>query len=359
MSQDSHPRKSILREPGKLGSKRALAPNKKFGKGRVHREELSQSARFMSVVVARQNSGKYHMRGPTKKDAPAKQHGIWRNIFASSRIRTKATFRTPVEAKVMPAPTSKRPAEREFVGDSGASTHMMSKKEISSEEMDTVKRSRNSTVVLTANGEVHTHEEAQVFVHDLNLFVTVQFFKETLAVLSLGKLCEDHGYSNEWVSGQKPRLTKGGKSIICETDNFVPPDVPGLSTNSESIPSSTSPQDSVRREAEMASRKLVRSPENPQQKKERIDKTNSDDPLADLPEWLEEFRENLVHTELPASAHSSRTSYESCNEIKDAQFLYSLPKNRNCDVCVRTKMTRLLAQDALAKLYFVQKNMVT
>ena len=43
-------------------------------------------------------------------------------------------------------------------------------------------------MVLTANGEVHTNEEAQVYVHDLNLFVTLQLFEETLAVLSRGKL---------------------------------------------------------------------------------------------------------------------------------------------------------------------------
>ena len=66
--------------------------------------------------------------------------------------------------------------------------------------MGTVKKSRTPTIVLTANGEVHIHEEAQVFVHDLNQFVTVQILEET-AVLSLGKLCEDHGYSCEWVSG--------------------------------------------------------------------------------------------------------------------------------------------------------------
>ena len=95
------------------------------------------------------------MRRPcTKEDAPAKQRGIWRKLCASSRIHT------PIEAKVMPAPTSTRPEEREFVVDSGASLHMMSKKELSSEEMDTVKKSRTPTVVLTANGEVYTHEEA-------------------------------------------------------------------------------------------------------------------------------------------------------------------------------------------------------
>ena len=37
--------------------------------------------------------------------------------------------------------------------------HTMSKRELSSEVMGTVKRSRNPTVVLTANGEVQTYEE--------------------------------------------------------------------------------------------------------------------------------------------------------------------------------------------------------
>ena len=63
----------------------------------------------------------------------------------------------------MSAPVaSKRPEEKEFVVDSGASMHIMSKKELSSEEMGTGKRSRNPIAVLTADGEVHTHEEAQV-----------------------------------------------------------------------------------------------------------------------------------------------------------------------------------------------------
>ena len=75
--------------------------------------------------------------------------------------------------------------------------HMLSKKDFSGDGLDTLRRSRNPTVVLAANGEVHTNEEAQENVHDLNLFVTGQLLEETLAVLSLGKLCEDHGYSEE------------------------------------------------------------------------------------------------------------------------------------------------------------------
>ena len=110
------------------------------------------------------------MRRPcTRKDAPAKQRGIWRKTFNKLKNSDKTTFYTPIEAKVMSAPSSTRPEEREFVVDPGASMHMMSKKKESrSGEMDTVKRSRTPTVVLTANGEVQTHEEAQVFVHDLS-----------------------------------------------------------------------------------------------------------------------------------------------------------------------------------------------
>ena len=56
--------------------------------------------------------------------------------------------------------------------------------------------------VVTANGEVQTSEEAQVFVHDLELFVTVQILEDTPAVLSLCKVCEEHGYTYAWASGQ-------------------------------------------------------------------------------------------------------------------------------------------------------------
>ena len=65
---------------------------------------------------------------------------------------------------------------------------------------------QDPTTVVTANGEVQTKEEAQVFVHDLDIFVTVQILDDTPAVLSLGKLCEEHGCSYEWASGQKPHL---------------------------------------------------------------------------------------------------------------------------------------------------------
>ena len=62
----------------------------------------------------------------------------------------------------------------------------------------------NATTVVTANGEVQTNEEAQVYVHDLDLFVTVQILDDTPAVPSLGEALRRYGFFYEWSSGQQP-----------------------------------------------------------------------------------------------------------------------------------------------------------
>ena len=74
--------------------------------------------------------------------------------------------------------------------------------------MDTLTKSCSPTIVITANGEVQTHEEATVCVKELDIFLTMKVLEDTPAVLSLGKLCDEHGYSYEWINGQKPHLKK-------------------------------------------------------------------------------------------------------------------------------------------------------
>ena len=106
--------------------------------------------------------------------------------------------------------------------------HMISKKDLSDAEMDTLTKSCSPTIVRTANGEVQTHEEATVYVKELDIFLTMKVLDNTPAVLSLGKLCDENGYSYEWINGQKPHLIKNGIRIQCNTENFVPVVVPGL-----------------------------------------------------------------------------------------------------------------------------------
>ena len=76
--------------------------------------------------------------------------------------------------------------------------------------MDTLTKSCSPTKVITANGEVQTHEEAIVYVKELDLFLTMKVLDNTPAVLSLGKVCNETGYSYEWINGQKHISLKTG-----------------------------------------------------------------------------------------------------------------------------------------------------
>ena len=79
-----------------------------------------------------------------------------------------------------------------------------------------------------------------MYVKELDIFLTMKVLENTPAVLSLGNLCDENGYSYEWINGQKPHLIKNGIRIPCNTENFVPVVVPGLSNSSSRSDSSTS-----------------------------------------------------------------------------------------------------------------------
>ena len=159
-------------------------------------------------------------------------------------------------------------------------------------------------------------------------------------------------YSDEWASGQKPHLTKQGQRILCKTENFAPLVVPGLSSSSGTSSSSTSPpQDSSSTSSSPATDRSDEpvtgnwretNPITPIQNKKR--NGNQDlDRLRDLPERLEEFTDNPEDTEVPAPANISQDSNAE-RPAKVASRKHSiythLPKDRNCEACLRTKMTR-------------------
>ena len=153
--------------------------------------------------------------------------------------KDKAAFYFLAEEWVLPAASKKEPEEREFVVDSGATMHMVSKKDLNPAELETMRTSRSPTTVMTANGEVQTREEATVYVKQLDVCVKVMLLEETPAMLSLVKLCEGHGDTYHWTSGQKPHLIRNGKRIGGDISNYVPFVVPGLSANSSTSLSRT------------------------------------------------------------------------------------------------------------------------
>ena len=152
--------------------------------------------------------------------------------------------------------------------------HMISKKDLSKAEMDTLTKSCSSTIVITANGEVQTQEEAIVYVKELDMFLTMKVLDNTPAVLSLGKLCDENGYSYEWINGQKPHLIKNGIRIICNTENFVPIVVPGLSSSSSG--SSSTSRTPMKQESHSSSSSLSSPTVGEISVREREDVPNSD-----------------------------------------------------------------------------------
>ena len=79
-----------------------------------------------------------------------------------------------------------------------------------------------------------------MYVKQLDLFVKVMLLEETPAVLSLGKLYEDHGCTYHCTAGQKPHLIRNGKRIDSNKSNSVPLVVFSLSTSSSMIHTPTS-----------------------------------------------------------------------------------------------------------------------
>ena len=70
--------------------------------------------------------------------------------------------------------------------------HMVSRKDLNSAGLETVKVSKNPTMVVTANGEVLTKQGATVYVKELG-FIRDSIASRRYTGSSLGKLCEDHG----------------------------------------------------------------------------------------------------------------------------------------------------------------------
>ena len=73
--------------------------------------------------------------------------------------------------------------------------HIISKKDLNDAEMDTLTRSRSPTIVITANGEVQTHEEATLYVKELDIFLTMnvlESFAMKTDILMNGSMVKNH-----------------------------------------------------------------------------------------------------------------------------------------------------------------------
>ena len=201
----------------------------------------------------------------------------------------------------------------------------------------------------------------------------------TPAVLSLGKHCDENGYSYEWVNGQKPHLNKDGIRIICNTENFVPIVVPGFASSSSG--SSSTLRTPMKQESHSSSSSSS-SPSSPTvgeiSVREREDAPNSDNspvPVSTSARqilrsrngcknsgkiwWMMKFqyREALTPV-LLMKLLESRPRRDVRIWVNTVFILISL-KTETARSVKGQKLQEPHAEDAMAKPYFVVKNLVT
>ena len=192
--------------------------------------------------------------------------------------------------------------------------------------------------------------------------MTVMLLEDTLAVLSLGKHCEELGYSYHWTSGQEPHLIKNGRKINCNTANYVPFVVLGPSASSSPSSSRISPTSSsqeivtptehpasTRSEnmSEEVQGNLSHGPAETENPNKNDDNEEVQGNLShDLPEWLQELRHGVMDESVPEHGDASSSSHESPAEprakvVSGKHSIFThFPKDRNCEICLRTKIAR-------------------
>ena len=276
------------------------------------------------------------------------------------------------------------------------------KKDLSDAEMDILTKLCSPTILKTANGEVQTHEEATVYVNELDIFLILKVLDNKPDVLPLGKLCDENGHSYEWIHGQKLHLIKNGIRIQCNTENFVPIVVPGLSSSSSGSSStsrtpsrqwshcstSSSSSSSSLTVSEIQTQERGDQTESdispvhvsttvddrsgrpdtdqanniPKPTKKESKKEQSDSLYSEIPEWLQVFRENLVDDEIPAHGDShASSSHETSLEpifkrrgdlIKHSVYIHYF-KTEIARSVKGSKLQGTHAEDAIVELYLV------
>ena len=116
----------------------------------------------------------------------------------------------------------------------------MSKESLSTKERKTIVSLDETIPIQTANVEVELTEKVKIYVQDLKTHVWAHLLPNTVAVLSLGLLVDELGFSYHWTPERKPYLKRGKVKVTCHPSNNVPLIFPGVSS-----PSPTSDKDAA------------------------------------------------------------------------------------------------------------------
>ena len=114
---------------------------------------------------------------------------------------------------------------------------------------------------------------------------------------------------------------------------------------------------------------MITKPIKSQKQIKRNPRGNRATPLcSEIPEWLQEFRENLVDDEIPVHGDSHASSshegsleptFKRREDLGKHSVYTHFPKDGNCEICKRTKITRAPCRRRSGEAVPRSENLVT
>ena len=229
--------------------------------------------------------------------------------------------------RIMPLKGSRQ--KRMLIIDSGASFHLMQFGDLTPSEYKTMRKMEVSILLETANGEIESEYETEIWVHELKMFVTAVLLDDTPAVLSLGKLVEQNGFDYIWKTRTVPFLQKGTLKVFCYPVHDVPFICTSTPAESNLVPASSS-QSPADKEAE---RKL----EQPAGAKAGEKRVTS---IRGTPETIRKAKDAAnIRSENAKARRKAKKRIVSCSTCEHNIFTH-FPKDPDCEICARCKPHR-------------------
>ena len=146
------------------------------------------------------------------------------------------------------------------------------------------------------------------------------------------------------------RTTFHSLSLVCRRVPLLPSPASSTSSSQDTVISTENP---ATERSEITSEESRGNPARGSAETENTNENEDDEELRsellqDVPEWLQDFKENLVDQNFQPHQYSPSSSHELPMEprakVVPGRCKHSIcthcPKYRNCDICLRTKITR-------------------
>ena len=151
----------------------------------------------------------------------------WASLSHSTILGSSSASETVVSANPNKATASRAPRfihtrDTRCIIDSGASDHIIFRKYLSKQELQTIRQARVPMDFQTANALVTSTEWVDVYIKDLDITITAWVVNDAPPFISLGKLVEDFHATYTWSHEDGPIIRIQDRTVLCQVKQRCP-----------------------------------------------------------------------------------------------------------------------------------------